>query len=199
MPSIIIIDKSGNIKSQSAKSLTVNDFYKKAGLKTPDGFKKYAEWNVNISDTDYNIHLYGKTNGRANQENKYEFPPPVDSTLFFGSCVLANMNGDSIGDLSEDEWDNIYEFLYGGFEDLGDEDTCDETLSEEEIAPKTKQGYAKDGFVVDDDDEEYMDDSMSSDESFHETKPKRKNAKEASLQQSSIYCCSNELEEEDYV
>lgn len=196
MPSILIIDKSGNIKSQSAKSFSVNDLYKKAGLKSADGFKKYAEWNVNLNDIDYNIHLYGKTNGRANQENKYEFPPPVDSTLFFGSCVLVNMRDEKIGDLTEEEWENIYEFLYGGFEDIGDEDTCDETLSEEETIPKTKQGYEKDGFVVDDDEDEYMDDSISSDESSYAPKPKKKSNND--IQQPSIYCCSDELEEEDY-
>ena len=57
-------------------------------------------------------------------------------------------------DIDLDEWEKIYEKLFGGFEDLDEEDS----FSEEEEIPehlKTKQGYSKeDGFVVSDDDED---------------------------------------------
>ena len=59
---------------------------------------------------------------------------------------------DEILDLYKETWEGIYEELYGGFEDLGSEDS-DETDELEDVPAemKTKEGYLKDGFVVPDD------------------------------------------------
>ena len=74
--------------------------------------------------------------------------------LFFGKIIIVKhfneeINDDNVEDLTLDEWEKIYEKLFGGFEDLGDEDS----FSDEEIIPekyKTKEGYSKeDGFIVD--------------------------------------------------
>ena len=62
-------------------------------LATPkeDGFEKHAEWKVSIvNNVTYHISLYGKLKGKANTENKYDFPPPADNLLFFGNCILTN-------------------------------------------------------------------------------------------------------------
>jgi hypothetical protein len=204
MPSILIVEKNGNIKSQVVKNLVVSELYKKAGFKTNEGFKQYANWKLEIDDTPFNIHLFGKTEGRANLENKYDFPPPVDSTLFFGSCVLVNMVDNVVHNLEEDDWETIYEYLFGGFEDIGEEDTEDEELdTEDEIEQSgfktTKAGYAADGFVVDDDEEEYI--CESSDES-EKVKPKRKSkSKKAEKPEKNMELleCESELSEEEYV
>ena len=101
--------------------------------------------------------------------------PPIDNTLFFGNCLFVNKDeDDSIISVTLCEWEKIYEELFGGFEDLGDEDSDDsEEEDEDEKLPKTKSGYAKDGFVVDDDED--MDESE--DEDFTESeeeKPKKR-------------------------
>jgi hypothetical protein len=96
--------------------------------------------------------VYGKTDGRANQENKYEFPPPIDNTLFFGNCIILNRVGDIVSDLTETEWTAIYDKLYGGFEDLNSED--DSESDDDDGLPRTKSGYVKDGFIVEDDDDD---------------------------------------------
>ena len=66
--------------------------------------------------------IFGKRKGKANQENKYELPPPIDTELFFGTlCVIKRSNDDdhiSYEDVSLDEWNTVYESLFGGFEDL---------------------------------------------------------------------------------
>ena len=53
-----------------------------------------------------------------------------------------------------EDWNKIYEKLFGGFEDLADTTLADEQEEDElENVPKekkTKNGYLKDGFVVDD-------------------------------------------------
>ena len=108
--------------------------------------------------------MYGKLDGKANMENKYDFPPPVDKNLYFGSCALVGMLRDDTNNrtyinLSIELWNKIYEKLFGGFENLavtGAED--DDEEDELENIPKSmktkKGGYLKDGFVVDSSDTE---------------------------------------------
>jgi len=149
---ILTIEKSGSIKEHALKNYDESELYKKAGFKSKEGFQIQTTWNTECNGKQYSISVYGKTNGRAGQENKYEFPPPIDSVLFFGACVLVNKINEEATSLSKEEWKKVYEHLYGGFEDLDDED---EEESEEDIEsdlPKTKQGYVKDGFIVDSDD-----------------------------------------------
>lgn len=183
MPSIIIVEKLGNIKEVNVKTIEEADLYKKAGYKTPDGFKCYAQWNIEeLGDKSYSIYVYGKTTGRANQENKYEFPPPIDNTLFFGNCIVVNKVDDKIGSLTEAEWEAIYEYLYGGFEDLGDDDDEDDDEDEDANLPRTKSGYVKDDFIVDDDeiemeeeeDDDYEDEEDDDEEDYVEKSSRSK-------------------------
>lgn len=158
MKSIIVVDKNGSLKSTKIKEYIETELYKKAGCKTPDGFTKHATWKQTIQDRNYVIDVFGKTTGRAGQENKYDFPPPIDNTLFFGSCILVCKNDDqSICDLTESLWKIIYEKLFGGFEDIGEDDSVEDEEIDETL-PCTKEGYVKDGFIVDDDEEEDDDD-----------------------------------------
>ena len=156
MPSILIIDKNSVIKPYNTKTFVEDELYKKAGFKSKEGFAKHAEWNVTVKNTPSTVVLYGKTTGRAGQENKYDFPPPADNTLFFGSCVLVCKSGENVVDISQSDWEKIYEHLFGGFEDINADDSEDEEddSEEDEDVPRTKEGYVKDGFIVDDDDSE---------------------------------------------
>ena len=156
MPSIIIIDKNSVIKPYNTKTFVEDELYKKAGFKSKEGFAKHAEWNVTVKNTTSTITLYGKTTGRAGQENKYDFPPPADNTLFFGSCVLVCKSGENVVDISHADWEKIYEQLFGGFEDIHADDSEDEDddSEDDEDVPRTKEGYVKDGFIVDDDDDD---------------------------------------------
>jgi len=188
---VLIIDKTGSVTEQTIKKFDEVELYKKAGLKSAAGFKMYTEWVVpELNGKSYHICLYGKADGRANSENKYEFPPPVDTVLFFGSCILlAKGADDAYVNLSEVEWNSIYDYLHGGFEDIGDDDDDDEEEDDDdEDLPRTKSGYVKDDFVVDDDEEEDEEEEEEEeeeededDEEEEEVKPKskRKPAKKA--------------------
>jgi hypothetical protein len=229
MTSILIIEKSGSIKSLKAKDLTFDNLYKKAGFKSPEGFKSHTNWNVSIGQDSYRIGVYGKTAGKAGQENKYDFPPPIDSTLFFGSCVLINTDADNrILDLTEAAWTKIYEHLFGGFEDLGSEDGDEDELDTDEeletlkqsgqIVQQTKHGYVKDGFIVDSDEAEDSDYVESEEEIERKpakkviqktikvqitkkaTKKKTKAAEPEPEEADNTYLdCTSELKEEEYV
>jgi len=166
---ILVVDKSGSIKETTLKTYDESELYKKAGLKSAEGFKCYAEWNIDdINDKNYSISVFGKITGKANQENKYDFPPPIDNTLFFGSCIIVNKNEDVAVSITEEEWDSIYDYLFGGFEDLGEEDSEEEDEDEDDDLPRTKEGYVKDDFVVDDEDEDYDEDEEEEEEEDEE-------------------------------
>lgn len=161
----LLVEKNGDIKNKHVSN--ESELYKKCGFKKQEGFEKHAEWNVSISNHKYNISLFGKAKGKANTENKYDFPPPADNILLFGNCILTSkMNGEP-NDLTSDLWEKIYEKLFGGFEDLDataeeDENEVDELASVPK-SMKTKTGYLKDGFIVDDDDEVLQQETDSSD------------------------------------
>ena len=183
MTTILIVEKTGNIKELNVKTFNESELYKKAGHSTATGFKSYTQWQIkDLESKSYNISVYGKTTGRANQENKYEFPPPIDNTLFFGNCVVVNFNDEQEAvSLTSDEWDTIYEHLYGGFEDIEDDEE-ESSDGDDEYAdlPTTKNGYAKDGFVVDDDEDlsdEYETEDDDDDEVQYKKPVKKTNKK----------------------
>lgn len=160
---IIIIDKTGTVKTLNVKDYKEEDLFKKCGFKKPDGVKKQHTWTVKYNKVKYLVSVFGKENGHAGMENKYDFPPPIDTKLFFGSCAVVAQLKDLTGKLTyttltDELWDKIYEKLFGGFEDLTV--TCkDDEMEEDELEhvdkhKKTKDGYLKDGFVVDSDKEE---------------------------------------------
>jgi len=170
---VVIVEREGILKSLAIKEFKLEELYKKCGFKKGEDFIKQCEWNAKYDSKKYFIEVYGKTEGRANSENKYDFPPPIDTTLFFGSCViLAHVkqpNGSkTYTDLSLQLWNKLYEKLFGGFEDLSATAKEDEE-EEDELAKipkekKTKQGYLKDGFVVDSEDADENDSQSSSEE-----------------------------------
>lgn len=175
---IILIDKFGKMKTLQVnkKDFKKDDLYKKCGFKKNNDFSKQTEWKITVEKQKYCISVYAKTDGRANTENKYDFPPPIDNTLFFGTCAVISEIKDSqtmlykLSDLSIDLWEKIYEKLFGGFENLNntaiDDDNEVDELANVKSDKKTKQGYLKDGFVVDDlgdDDDEDGDEDVDED------------------------------------
>jgi hypothetical protein len=107
----------------------------------PSGYKSYGSLQHSWKTLTHDIQLYAKKRGKAGNENKYEFPPPVDAALYFGNCLLVNPSGD----LTPEMWNEFYESIMQ-FEDI------EETEEEEEeiIDGEYSHGYLKDGFVVSD-------------------------------------------------
>jgi len=156
---IIIVEKTGLLKQMSVKSFKEEELYKKCGFKKPNDFIKQTYWNVKYDKNKYSIQVFAKKEGRANSENKYDFPPPIDNVLFYGNCAIVAMiytdkNTKTYVNLSIQLWEKLYEKLFGGFEDLS-KTAIEDELEEDELKyipknQKTKEGYLKDGFVVDD-------------------------------------------------
>tara|TARA_B100001093_G_scaffold520378_1_gene615258 strand:- start:7403 stop:8083 length:681 start_codon:yes stop_codon:yes gene_type:complete len=174
MVKLIIVDKGGNLKCSEVKNFNIETLYKKCNLRKKDNFNKKTTWKM---DNNYFVSLFAKDKGRATSENKYDLPPPVDKELYFGSMLLVkhcynDLTNETAEDFDLEEWNKLYEKLFGGFEELGDDDS----YSEEEDIPshlQTKQGYSKeDGFVVsdgDEEDEEYIPDEEEEEDDIETT------------------------------
>lgn len=164
--SIVLIETNGTIKTLKTKEITEDTLYKKCGFRVSDDFLCRHTWTVklkNITEEPMTISVWAKKTGKANFENKYDMPPPLDKELFFGTCAIvrtASEAGSSSKaanskstflDLTKETWLKIYEQLFGGFEDIGEEDEYSEDELEN-VDPKllTSHGYLKDGFVVSD-------------------------------------------------
>ena len=189
---IVIVEKGGNLKSLAIKDFKMEELYKKCGFKKSEDFVKQCEWNAKFEGKKYFIEVYAKTDGRAGSENKYDFPPPIDNSLFFGNCALfaylKREDGTKLyTDLGLPLWKKVYEKLFGGFEDLAATAKEDEE-EEDELAnvpkeKKTKNGYLKDGFVVDSSDTEESDElskeeDVDEDEDTEESEESEEQSKE---------------------
>jgi hypothetical protein len=205
---VIIVEKNGTLKSLIIKDFKEDELFKKCGFKKGGDFIKQHEWNIKQCDKKYLVSVFAKTEGRANSENKYDFPPPIDSKLFFGNCVIvAKLKSESTNaytNLTLEMWEKMYEKLFGGFEDLTVTATLDdEEIDELEAIPKenkTKQGYLKDGFVVDSDggeeDTEYdTEDDSNLNESTDDESDKHAEKEEEDIVLEDI---GSELSEESY-
>jgi len=201
--SIVLIETNGTVKTLKTKEMTTESLYKKCGFRVSDDFLCRHTWKIKgevcKGDKPMYISVWAKKTGKANFENKYDFPPPLDKELFFGTCAVIHggtppgppevsgeqtkASGDKLSgntkeggaqsklhpqastqegggvwgaaapheDLTKEMWLKIYEHLFGGFEDIGEEDE----FSEDElanVAPEllTADGYLKDDFVVSD-------------------------------------------------
>ena len=197
MTSIVIVEKNGDLKEKKVREFDVDNLYKKCGFRQKKNFEKQTTWLLKSKGDKIKIALYGKDEGssRANNENKYDFPPPVDSKLFFGNCILVKYDeNNNVQDLVLSEWKKMYEHLFGGFEDLNDTIKEDENEEDElDDIPKemkTKQGYLKDGFVVDANSEEL---ANSSPDDYEE----ELNEDEEETDEDSFECDDTSSEEED--
>ncbi len=205
MPNIIIIDRSGSYKTTCITSM--DDVYKRCGFKSPEGFEEVAKWAI---DTNSTLLLYAKSKGRA-QMNQFEFPPPIDTTPIFGSCAMIKISNTTgiVQELSVQEFEQIYETLYGGFENI--EDSNDEESDNDDtsipLSKLTKEGYVKDGFIVsDEEDVNTKSTTISNNPPIPVTKRKRASAQQhvapvavSEYTQSVFLNCTDELEEEAYI
>ena len=156
---MITINRCGDASQISTKSTDTATFHKRVGFKVATDFASRHSFVVpnSISRTIDTISIFAKDTGRAGTENKTELPPPIDSSLFYGSILVVGYNSMGVCDITLDVWEKTYDHLFGGFENLTDTAEADDNEEDELDAypaeMKTKHGYLKDGFVVDSDEE----------------------------------------------
>ena len=84
MVKLIIIEKGCNLKCSEIKKFKLDVLYKKCNFRKNDNFDKRHTWKMD--DINY-VTIFSKNKGRANSENKYDLPPPVDKDLYYGWCL----------------------------------------------------------------------------------------------------------------
>ena len=195
---VIIIEKTGTIKTTTIKEFKEEDLFKKCGFKKNTDFIHQTDWSIKLDGKKYKVGLFAKKDGKANNENKYDFPPPVDNDLYFGSCALVckvcvKESEYEYTSFTVELWEKMYEKLFGGFENLALTSLEDEN-EEDELAnipaeKKTKQGYLKDGFVIDSEEDDLTGTSNSSEDEDEE---------EEEVSQLEIEDIGSELSSEEY-
>ena len=201
---IVIVEKTGILKSLAINEFKEDELFKKCGFKKAEDFVKQHEWTMKTEGRKYIIQVFAKTEGRPNSENKYDFPPPIDTKLFFGNCaIVAKIRNDdgtiSFTNLTLEMWEKMYEKLFGGFEDLTTTAAEDENEEDElENVPKnkkTKHGYLKDGFVVDSSDGDEEEEEDDEDEEEEEAESESNGEEDGELVLEDL---GSELTEESY-
>ena len=167
--SVIVVERNGDLRVSQIKEYSQLELSRKCKCKSPSGFEMRAEWAYSGPDEDkFTVELWAREDGPAGQENKYEFPPPVDTILFFGGCALVAKDMTShhcVIPLTLEKWDKMYNFLFGGFDTLANYDDDDDLEADDldsihaSSARKTKDGYLKDGFVIDNNDDNDAEDA----------------------------------------
>lgn len=204
MVKVLIIRKSATVKEKNVELDDLENLHSICGFSDVENFSKRTTWK---GDGVY-ISLYAKDDGSHKSINKTDLPPPLDNELYYGKMLLVKhkntvLDNDECMDLTEEEWDKLYDALFGGFEILGNEDSEEEEDDEEDNIPddmKTKEGYVKDGFVVEDDDEEdedYVEEEECEEESEEEyTGSDEESEEEEEGSEYSVYS-EEEAEEEE--
>lgn len=175
MTKTVLITKNGECQEKNFRDIKEETLYKKCGFSNDKNFSLVQSYKCK----DNYVHIFGKNKGKALDVNKFEYPPPIDNNLYYGCMIIIaskekEINYETILNYSEREWLRDYEYLMGGFEDLdcsnSDDDESDE-LDEYDDEEKTKNGYLKDGFVVDGDsdyEEDYIDSELE-EESYEDS------------------------------
>ena len=91
---------------------------------------------------DESVELYGCLEGREKYINQLDLPYEVGNILLYNDLYFCSKNNDNYTPLHSDEFDNLYESLFGGFYDI--EDTDDEDISSDD-----DYDY-NDGFIIKD-------------------------------------------------
>lgn len=158
MNTVVLIKKDASIVTKKIKQFTFENVHKYMSFKDNKDINHHV-WKLGKK----HIHIFCKTTGRSNNINKFELPPPIDTPLFYGSlCVVLSSNkkqvDDDIIDVTADDWVKYYTKLMGGFEDLGEEDSYESDELDNYPAERiTKEGYLKDGFIIDSDENAILD------------------------------------------
>ena len=168
MPKVVLIEKTGEAKCSNLKKFDISTLFKKCKFKDNQKFTKRHTWKYENKF----VSIFTKDDGRANTENKYDLPPPLDNDLYFGCMLLClhttnELKNDNVENFTLEQWKELYEKLMGGFDDLDKEEERSVDGEDYDTDDLTKEGYLKNSFIAGDDEEIEVEDN-DGDESEHE-------------------------------
>lgn len=147
---VIVVDKTKKITMKKIKNIQISDIHKITK-------NTKSTWIHAWKCDDNYLHIYGSIHGNAGKENLFELPPPVDNVLCFDSllCILSKSKTkpessvEHVVNIHVRKFNMIMDTLFGGYESLNSDDSIISSEDDEYYEYEhTKEGYAKDGFVV---------------------------------------------------
>ena len=115
MAIVVLIDKVGNKKKTAIKNFDLQTLHKKCNFRNNLNFKK--RWTWKIKDNIY-ISLFSKDKGRSNNINKFDLPPPIDKTIYYGSMIVVKhsekmLKNENVENITLEEWEKCYDHYRG--------------------------------------------------------------------------------------
>jgi hypothetical protein len=162
MKKAILVNKSGETEQVELSKKSSNCISKCLKIKGKGKVENIHNWKYN----DLSVQLYGFSDGKAGDENKFELPPPVDSELFFGDMLFISCNKEELNELTLDDFIDFYNETMGGFEDIessseedGEEGLLEYKSSEDsDWKPGSTEESSSDEEFEGEEDEEYEED-----------------------------------------
>jgi hypothetical protein len=170
MVNIIVIYPGGKYANISSKVKNLDNLKREA---LPTKISKFLGKGDLSHECDFNlgegkiVSVFAFEDGVAGKENKFDMPPPIDTQLYFGCIIVVASKEEKLIDFSKSDFDSFYEKAFGGFEDLGNEDTWSE---EEEENTEDRDFIVGDDEEIEEEsneeeeEEEYIDTDTNTDE-----------------------------------
>lgn len=138
MVKFIIISKSQDVMSEELdQEVTLKNLHEllQNNRKEKDLEKLYT-WDFE----DEKIEMYGYTEGKEKEINRLELPEPIENKLYYNELIFFSLNEkNEYVDLDEEDFEDFYDMIFGGFDDIDSEDSGENFADDE---------YEEDGFVV---------------------------------------------------
>lgn len=194
MVQIVILSANGESRTLKTAAITaaateVSVAKALRKVKTPDQIGTY-DWKG------LTLTVWGWREGKADTENKHELPPPHDEGLLFGDVIVTGPAGI---DFTVDLWTQFYDAAFGGFEDLGSEDSeCEVEVEVEEVDAEEDDESDDDASSVDEVDAEDSDEESDEEEEEEEEEDEDGVVEEKGVQHKFIYNFDDDdLDEEE--
>ena len=175
MVQVVVLSANGESRTLKTGALVAGEAVSGAAVAKAVRKTKPAEAVGSYSWKGKKLTVWGWKEGKAGTENKHELPPPHDELLLFSDAVVVS----SGGDLTVENWREFYDMAFGGFEDLGSEDSEDEESeaeAEDDESESEAEAEEEDADDVEEADEE--DDASESSEEAEEEAEEAEDAEE---------------------
>jgi len=138
MVKFIIISKSQDIINEELdQEVTLKNIHEllQNNRKEKD-LKKLYTWDFEAEK----IEMYGYIEGKEKEINKLELPEPIENKFYYNELIFFSLNDkNEYIDLDEEDFEDFYDIIFGGFDDIDSEDSGENYADDE---------YEDDGFVV---------------------------------------------------
>tara|TARA_B110000285_G_C15078670_1_gene592201 strand:- start:46 stop:465 length:420 start_codon:yes stop_codon:yes gene_type:complete len=137
MVKIIIVNKSQNVSEEELEQVSIEKIH--ALLQNNNKEKELKKIQMWEFDED-KVVCYGYISGKEKDINKLELPEPIENNLYYNELVFISFNEkDEELNLSEEEFEDFYDMIFGGFDDIDSEDSGYNFAEDE---------YEEDGFII---------------------------------------------------